>query len=129
LFGSIGKSALIRREVFLNECADGRTEPATPVYFRLTLGIIAFRLILLELRRFWRVQPREVCQNNLTHKLLILDGGQGRNRTADASLFRAALYRLSYLAVVPLDHNDCTIPICRVFYFAARFFFGFVKRP
>ncbi len=25
-------------------------------------------------------------------------GGQGRNRTADASLFRAALYRLSYLA-------------------------------
>ena len=26
-------------------------------------------------------------------------GGQGRNRTADASLFRAALYRLSYLAV------------------------------
>ena len=26
-------------------------------------------------------------------------GGQGRNRTADASLFRAALYRLSYLAL------------------------------
>jgi hypothetical protein len=26
-------------------------------------------------------------------------GGQGRNRTADASLFRAALYRLSYLAI------------------------------
>ena len=26
------------------------------------------------------------------------DGGQGRNRTADASLFRAALYHLSYLA-------------------------------
>ena len=26
------------------------------------------------------------------------NGGQGRNRTADASLFRAALYRLSYLA-------------------------------
>jgi hypothetical protein len=25
--------------------------------------------------------------------------GQGRNRTADASLFRAALYRLSYLAI------------------------------
>ncbi len=31
-------------------------------------------------------------------KLLVLYGGQGRNRTADASLFRAALYRLSYLA-------------------------------
>ena len=30
---------------------------------------------------------------------LLLDGGQGRNRTADASLFRAALYQLSYLAV------------------------------
>jgi hypothetical protein len=26
-------------------------------------------------------------------------GGQGRNRTADASLFRAALYHLSYLAI------------------------------
>ena len=29
---------------------------------------------------------------------LLKTGGQGRNRTADASLFRAALYRLSYLA-------------------------------
>ncbi len=29
-------------------------------------------------------------------------GGQGRNRTADASLFRAALYRLSYLAATNL---------------------------
>ena len=28
----------------------------------------------------------------------LLYGGQGRNRTADASLFRAALYQLSYLA-------------------------------
>ena len=28
----------------------------------------------------------------------VKSGGQGRNRTADASLFRAALYRLSYLA-------------------------------
>jgi hypothetical protein len=31
-----------------------------------------------------------VCNSN---------GGQGRNRTADASLFRAALYQLSYLAI------------------------------
>src|SRR5437868_11272153 len=30
------------------------------------------------------------------------DGGQGRNRTADASLFRAALYQLSYLAMLTL---------------------------
>ena len=29
---------------------------------------------------------------------MLKNGGQGRNRTADASLFRAALYRLSYLA-------------------------------
>ncbi len=29
-------------------------------------------------------------------------GGQGRTRTADASLFRAALYHLSYLAGAPL---------------------------
>ena len=31
-----------------------------------------------------------------------LSGGQGRNRTADASLFRAALYQLSYLAMLTL---------------------------
>ena len=31
-----------------------------------------------------------------------MDGGQGRNRTADASLFRAALYQLSYLAMLTL---------------------------
>jgi hypothetical protein len=29
-----------------------------------------------------------------------VNGGQGRNRTADASLFRAALYQLSYLAIL-----------------------------
>src|SRR5438477_9064016 len=29
---------------------------------------------------------------------VVENGGQGRNRTADASLFRAALYHLSYLA-------------------------------
>ena len=31
--------------------------------------------------------------------LCVGNGGQGRNRTADAGLFRAALYQLSYLAV------------------------------
>jgi hypothetical protein len=31
-------------------------------------------------------------------------GGQGRNRTADASLFRAALYQLSYLARIGVLH-------------------------
>ena len=34
-------------------------------------------------------------------QVLEKDGGQGRNRTADASLFRAALYHLSYLATGP----------------------------
>ena len=35
-----------------------------------------------------------------------ISGGQRRNRTADASLFRAALYQLSYLATlgVPTIH-------------------------
>jgi hypothetical protein len=32
-------------------------------------------------------------------KLFEKNGGQGRNRTADAGLFRAALYQLSYLAI------------------------------
>src|SRR4029453_2871852 len=36
-------------------------------------------------------------------------GGQGRNRTADASLFRAALYQLSYLAVEKLQFTN---PLC-----------------
>ena len=37
-------------------------------------------------------------------------GGQGRNRTADASLFRAALYQLSYLArdkIILTDSSRC----------------------
>ncbi len=38
----------------------------------------------------WELLPEKKC--------VILYGGQGRNRTADASLFRAALYQLSYLA-------------------------------
>jgi hypothetical protein len=38
-------------------------------------------------------------------KCLKRRSGQGRNRTADASLFRAALYQLSYLAVIPLEHH------------------------
>ena len=41
-----------------------------------------------------QTQPRGVL---VVCKVLKI-GGQGRNRTADASLFRAALYRLSYLA-------------------------------
>jgi hypothetical protein len=36
---------------------------------------------------------------NLFPFSLSFPGGQGRNRTADAGLFRAALYQLSYLAV------------------------------
>jgi hypothetical protein len=34
------------------------------------------------------------------------DGGQGRNRTADAGLFRAALYQLSYLAECALATEE-----------------------
>ncbi len=37
-------------------------------------------------------------------------GGQGRNRTADASLFRAALYQLSYLAVANLHLSKHGFP-------------------
>src|SRR3954465_10521075 len=44
-------------------------------------------------------------------------GGQGRNRTADASLFRAALYQLSYLAgEISVYHAFCNAandsPVC-----------------
>ena len=37
---------------------------------------------------------------------VIENGGQGRNRTADASLFRAALYQLSYLATEKQSVDD-----------------------
>jgi hypothetical protein len=39
-----------------------------------------------------------------------MNGGQGRNRTADASLFRAALYQLSYLAgvIISLTNRSLT---------------------
>ena len=36
---------------------------------------------------------------------MIENGGQGRNRTADASLFRAALYHLSYLANLDCNYR------------------------
>src|SRR5579871_1109499 len=63
-----------------------------------------------------RTQPRRVWTPNGLRRCIIREvdcreecpqvsetgkfrrGGQGRNRTADASLFRAALYQLSYLA-------------------------------
>src|ERR1700683_1351844 len=38
-------------------------------------------------------------------------GGQGRNRTADASLFRAALYQLSYLARDKFDSSRRVTPV------------------
>ena len=42
---------------------------------------------------------REICSRFLAiRKVIEINGGQGRNRTADAGLFRAALYQLSYLA-------------------------------
>ena len=53
-------------------------------------------------RPFYEFGGTKLVQNFQTIcKLLIYmlkNGGQGRNRTADASLFRAALYQLSYLA-------------------------------
>ena len=38
-------------------------------------------------------------------------GGQGRNRTADASLFRAALYQLSYLARDKINSSRRVTPV------------------
>jgi hypothetical protein len=37
------------------------------------------------------------------------DGGQGRNRTADAGLFRAALYQLSYLAWISFSSGKSAV--------------------
>jgi hypothetical protein len=41
----------------------------------------------------------EIFTRSFAAGKLVKNGGQGRNRTADAGLFRAALYQLSYLAV------------------------------
>ena len=49
-------------------------------------------------------------------------GGQGRNRTADASLFRAALYQLSYLARI------CGTPSLECSYSSISSYFLFVVR-
>ena len=43
-------------------------------------------------------QPRSALMPFVALSELGRSGGQGRNRTADAGLFRAALYQLSYLA-------------------------------
>ena len=59
---------------------------------------------LADLDSIWdpKAQRMAVREGRKTHVTIffswIWGGGQGRNRTADASLFRAALYQLSYLA-------------------------------
>jgi hypothetical protein len=46
----------------------------------------------------------------LTFTFYLEYGGQGRNRTADAGLFRAALYQLSYLAwIVPVSYGKSAV--------------------
>jgi hypothetical protein len=72
---AIGNKALTAANFFPTQ--GGRIEQETPAFFRLQPP----------------VHPKSLL------KSLILNGGQGRNRTADAGLFRAALYQLSYLAV------------------------------
>lgn len=46
-----------------------------------------------------RVVRLNKCSVLAIAKFVENNGGQGRNRTADAGLFRAALYQLSYLAM------------------------------
>jgi hypothetical protein len=48
-----------------------------------------------------RSQPPSAKKKSASVPTKVIEGygGQRRNRTADASLFRAALYQLSYLAI------------------------------
>ena len=68
------------------------------------LAILALSLILIKptVGADYINLPKDVASGNKYFKSLIKDfkknGGQGRNRTADTSLFRALLYQLSYLA-------------------------------
>jgi hypothetical protein len=63
---------------------------------------------------------KALYQHRNRAKSLKIRGGQGRNRTADASLFRAALYQLSYLA----GGNYGTL----IFYHGALFS-GYLRGP
>src|SRR4051812_48800123 len=54
--------------------------------------------VFLAFANVQREFPALTGGDTLWTNFCLRDGGQGRNRTADASLFRAALYRLSYLA-------------------------------
>jgi hypothetical protein len=56
-----------------------------------------------------RTEAVEIWNRNVSRwKDWEKNGGQGRNRTADASLFRAALYQLSYLARIGL-HTQASV--------------------
>jgi hypothetical protein len=60
------------------------------------LGCVA--LGYLEYRVSRRIGSKRKQNGGASNAKGYKHGGQGRNRTADASLFRAALYQLSYLA-------------------------------
>jgi hypothetical protein len=77
-------------------------EPPTPAFS----GLRAFLQGLRPRAPLAQIGARSALtpERSLTHRKAVDDGGQGRNRTADASLFRAALYQLSYLARLA----DCT---------------------
>src|SRR5258708_34254657 len=92
-------------------------EVATTDTTRLSrMGLAWYPAATTQFPRIPRTQPRRVWTPNGLHRGIfqqsngtgqrvevyetgnLRSGGQGRNRTADASLFRAALYQLSYLA-------------------------------
>ena len=56
------------------------------------------RFPLIHLERMERVLCNAGSFSRENLEVGVIIGGQGRNRTADAGLFRAALYQLSYLA-------------------------------
>jgi hypothetical protein len=71
-------------------------EPPTPAFSGLR-AFLRGGIPLALCSRMKALAPRLPRAQQISH--FESYGGQGRNRTADASLFRAALYRLSYLAI------------------------------
>ena len=71
------------------------------------LGRLHCKQILVQSRRGGRFRESVGSEDSLQdyENGKFKRGGQGRNRTADASLFRAALYQLSYLAATSRLEN------------------------
>ena len=72
--------------------------PAVGLFFFLVLGGIAEIVLHPPLHRAGNKKPRYLLNSRVSSACKGLNGGLGRNRTADTRIFNPLLYRLSYRA-------------------------------